>query len=108
MALETLKNNRYRIVRPLGSGSIGEVYLVEDNLNNRQEVIIKLLHAYAYPVTQEAQGASRAFKFEAGAIAQLNHLNILPLLDYGTETIDREVVAIIVTPTCPGVSLYTC
>ena len=107
MALETLKNNRYRIVRPLGSGSIGEVYLVEDNLNNRQEVIIKLLHAYAYPLTQEAQGASRAFKFEAGAIAQLNHPNILPLLDYGTETIDGEVVPFIVTPNCPEGSLET-
>jgi len=107
MALETLKNNRYRIVRPLGSGSIGEVYLVEDNLNNRQEVIIKLLHAYAYPLTQEAQGASRAFKFEAGAIAQLNHPNILPLLDYGTETIDGEVVPFIVTPYCPEGSLNT-
>ena len=107
MALETLKNNRYRIVRPLGSGSTGEVYLVEDNLNNRQEVVLKLLHAYAYPLTQEAQGASRAFKFEAGAIAQLNHPNILPLLDYGTETIDGEVVPFIVTPNCPEGSLET-
>ncbi len=107
MALETLKNNRYRIVSPLGSGSTGEVYLVEDNLNNRQEVILKLLHAYAYPLTQEAQGASRAFKFEAGAIAQLNHPNILPLLDYGTETIDGEVVPFIVTPYCPEGSLNT-
>src|SRR6266705_2280614 len=107
MALETLKNNRYRIVSPLGSGSTGEVYLVEDNLNNRQEVILKLLHAYAYPLTQEAQGASRAFKFEAGAIAQLNHPKILPLLDYGTETIDGEVVPFIVTPYCPEGSLNT-
>ena len=107
MALETLKNNRYRILRPLGSGSTGEVYLVEDNLNNRQEVALKLLHAYAYPLPQEAQGASRAFKFEAGAIAQLNHPNILPLLDYGTETIDGEVVPFIVTPYCPEGSLET-
>src|SRR2546428_1350640 len=107
MALETLKNNRYRIVRPLGSGSTGEVYLVEDNLNNRQEVVLKLLHAYAYPLTQEAQGASRAFEFEARAVAQLNHPNILPLLDYGTETIDGEVVPFIVTPNCPEGSLET-
>ena len=107
MALETLKNNRYRIVRPLGSGSTGEVYLVEDNLNNRQEVVLKLLHAYAYPLTQEAQGASRAFEFEARAVAQLNDPNILPLLDYGTETIDGEVVPFIVTPNCPEGSLNT-
>ena len=83
------------------------MYLVEDNLNNRQEVVLKLLHAYAYPATQEAQGASRAFEFEARAVAQLNHPNILPLLDYGTETIDGEVVPFIVTPYCPEGSLET-
>ncbi len=105
MALETMKDNRYRIVRPLGSGSTGEVYLVEDNLNNRQEAVLKLLYAYASPLAQEAQGASRAFRFEAGAIAQLNHPHILPLLDYGAETIDGQVVPFIVTPYCREGSL---
>lgn len=114
MALETLKNNRYRIVRPLGSGSTGEVYLVEDNLNDRQEVVLKLLYAYAYPAAQEAQGAqgvqgvqgsSQAFEFEARAVTQLNHPNILPVLDYGTEEIDSNVVPYIVIPYCPDGSL---
>jgi serine/threonine protein kinase len=107
MSLETLKNNRYRIVRPLGSGSTGEVYLVEDNLNNRQEVVLKLLHAYAYPATLDAQNAPHFFEFEARAIAQLNHPNILPLLDYSTELIDGSVVPYIVTPNCPEGSLAT-
>src|SRR5437660_772893 len=107
MALETMKNNRYRMVRPLGSGSTGEVYLVEDTLRNRQEVVLKLLHAYAHPLTHDAQSASRAFLFEAGAISQLTHPNILPLLDYGTETVDGEVVPFIVTPYCSEGSLAT-
>lgn len=107
MALETMKNNRYRMVRPLGSGSTGEVYLVEDTLRNRQEVVLKLLHAYAHPLTHDAQSASRAFLFEAGAISQLTHPNILPLLDYGTETVNGEVVPFIVTPYCPEGSLAT-
>src|SRR5436190_4109858 len=107
MALETMKNNRYRMVRPLGSGSTGEVYLVEDTLRNRQEVVLKLLHAYAHPLTHDAQSASRAFRFEAGAISQLTHPNILPLLDYGAETVDGEVVPFIVTPFCPEGSLAT-
>jgi len=104
MSLETLKNNRYRIVRPLGSGSTGEVYLVEDNLNNRQEVVLKLLYVYEYPATQNAP---HFFEFEARAIAQLNHPNILPLLDYGTEPIDGSIVPYIVTPYCPEGSLAT-
>ncbi|HEX6557267.1 MAG TPA: serine/threonine-protein kinase [Ktedonobacteraceae bacterium] len=107
MALETMKNNRYRMVRPLGSGSTGEVYLVEDTLRNRQEVVLKLLHAYAHPLTHDAQSASRAFRFEAGAISQLTHPNILPLLDYGAETVDGEVVPFIVTPYCSEGSLAT-
>ena len=107
MALETMKNNRYRMVRPLGSGSTGEVYLVEDTLRNRQEVVLKLLHAYAHPLTHDAQSASRAFRFEAGAISQLTHPNILPLLDYGAETVDGEVVPFLVTPYCPEGSLAT-
>ena len=107
MALETMKNNRYRMVRPLGSGSTGEVYLVEDTLRNRQEVVLKLLHANAHPLTHDAQSASRAFRFEAGAISQLTHPNILPLLDYGAETVDGEVVPFLVTPYCPEGSLAT-
>ena len=107
MALETMKNNRYRIVRPLGSGSTGEVYLVEDTLRDRQEVVLKLLHAYARPLTHDAQSASRAFRFEAGAISQLIHPNILPLLDYGAETVNGEIVPFIVTPYCPEGSLAT-
>ena len=105
MSLETMKNNRYRVLHSLGSGSTGEVYLVEDNFNNRQEVILKLLHAYAYPATLDAQNAPQSFDFEARAVAQLRHPNILPLLDYGQETIDGNIVPYIVTPFCPERSL---
>jgi serine/threonine protein kinase len=109
LSLETLKNNRYRIVRSLGSGSTGEVYLVEDNLNNQQEVVLKLLRAYEYPTTEypTSQNAPHFFEFEARAIAQLNHPNILPLLDYGTEAINGRIVPYLVTPYCPEGSLAT-
>src|SRR6266699_1724167 len=107
MSLETMKNNRYHVLRSLGSGSTGEVYLVEDNVNNRQEAILKLLHAYAYPATLDAQNAPQSFDFEARAVAQLRHPNILPLLDYGQETIDGNIVPYIVTPFCPEGSLAT-
>ena len=90
MALETMKNNRYRIVRPLGSGSTGEVYLVEDTLRDRQEVVLKLLHAYARPLTHDAQSASRAFLFEAGATTLGGSLGPACLQGFNTEV--TEVV----------------
>ncbi|HEY6410956.1 MAG TPA: serine/threonine-protein kinase, partial [Ktedonobacteraceae bacterium] len=107
MPLATLENNRYRIVRPLGSGSTGEVYLVEDNINNRQEVILKLLHAFEYPTTLDTQHTPHFFEFEAKALTQLSYPNILPLLDYNTERIDGKVVPFIVMPYCPDGSLAT-
>ena len=39
MPLEMLQNGRYRILKQLGSGSMGEVYLVEDTRINRQVAI---------------------------------------------------------------------
>ena len=36
MALEELQNGRYRRLRTLGSGGMGEVHLVEDTRINRQ------------------------------------------------------------------------
>src|SRR6267154_302749 len=53
MPLETLQNGRYRILRTLGSGSIGEVYLVEDRRINRQ-VAIKVIRIQAADALQHA------------------------------------------------------
>ena len=59
MPLETLQNGRYCILRPLGSGSMGEVYLVEDRRINRQ-VAIKVirLEAASYPDFEAAKDAA--------------------------------------------------
>src|SRR5579863_5975355 len=108
MPLESLQNGRYRIVQPLGSGSMGEVYLVEDTRIDRQ-VAIKVirLDASSYMNKGATQDAMRLFEREARAIAQLNHPNILPLFDYGEEVVNGVTVTYMVMPYCSDGSLAT-
>src|SRR5579872_2881921 len=108
MPLESLQNGRYRIVRPLGSGSMGEVYLVDDTRIDRQ-VAIKVIRfdASSFMNTDATQDAIRLFEREAKSIAQLNHPNILPLFDYGEEVINGTTVTYMVMPYCPDGSLST-
>lgn len=108
MPLESFQNGRYRIVQPLGSGSMGEVYLVEDTRINRQ-VAIKVIRfdAGSYVNNEAAKDAVRLFEREARAIAQLNHPNILPLFDYGEEAVNGSTVTYMVMPYCPDGSFGT-
>jgi len=106
MPLESLQNGRYRILRPLGSGSMGEVYLVDDTRINRQ-VAIKVIRTEAapYPDSGTTQDAARLFEREAKSIARLNHPNILPLFDFGEEKVNGTPLTYMVMPYCPDGSL---
>jgi tetratricopeptide (TPR) repeat protein len=69
--------DRYRVLRPLGSGGMAEVFLAEEIRHGRQ-VAIKVLK----PDLAAKLGAER-FQQEIAFAARLNHPNILPLLDSG-------------------------
>lgn len=68
----------YRVVRKLGGGGMGEVYLVEHPRLPRQDAL-KLLHS---SVSSNPQYKAR-FEREAYVLAQLNHRNIIHLYDRG-------------------------
>lgn len=77
---EGLQIGRYRIVRELGRGGMGAVYLAtraDDEF--RKEVAIKLVKAGA--ATEETL---RRFRSERQILANLDHPNIARLLDGGT------------------------
>lgn len=77
-------NNRYRVIRLLGTGGMGAVYYAQDPVLNRY-VAIKQLQAD--PITgQLTAGRIQAqFQREAQILASLHHPNLPRVTDYFTE-----------------------
>lgn len=78
----------YRIVRQLGSGGMGEVYLAEDVRLNRK-VALKLLPPH-FTVNPDRV---RRFEREARAASALNHPNIVTIYDIGQENTTHFIAA---------------
>ncbi|MEO7021438.1 MAG: serine/threonine-protein kinase [Ktedonobacteraceae bacterium] len=106
MPIEELQGGRYRYIRLLGMGGMGEVYLMQDTRVSRQ-VGVKVIRSEgaAYSAHDTASDAARLFQREAKAIAALEHPNILPLYDFGEETHDDATLSYMVMPFCPDGSL---
>jgi serine/threonine protein kinase/Tfp pilus assembly protein PilF len=69
----------YRVLRTLGAGGMGEVYLAERaDAQFEQQVAIKVVHGGALAV-----GMHSRLKLERQILAQLDHPNIAHLLDGG-------------------------
>jgi len=106
MSLEGQQIGRYRLLHLLGSGGMGEVYLAGDPRINRQ-VAIKVIRSEVTGDHENdaARKATRLFEREARAIATLDHPHILPLFDYGEETLNDMTLTYMVTPYRPEGSL---
>jgi hypothetical protein len=70
---------RYRVVRELGRGGMGAVLEAEDRVLGRQVALKVLLRG------DSAQGRTR-FASEARVASQLEHPNIVPVYDMGSES----------------------
>jgi serine/threonine protein kinase len=73
---------RYRILRELGQGAMGVVYLAEDELIQRQ-VALKTMQLPDEP--EERAHLEGRFRQEAKAAGGLNHPNIITVHDLGRE-----------------------
>ncbi|WP_372364477.1 protein kinase [Candidatus Uabimicrobium sp. HlEnr_7] len=68
---------RYRVQRKLGEGNMGEVFLVHDD-NLQRDIALKLISSNV----KNSKNIER-FRREARAVAQLNHPNIVGILEQG-------------------------
>jgi len=69
----------YRILRSLGKGGMGEVFLAEDTKQHSRKVALKVLPEEL----TRSETRLRRFKQEARAILALNHPNILTVFEIG-------------------------
>src|SRR6266568_1869137 len=115
MSLEGQQLGRYRLIQLIGSGGMGEVYLAQDPGINRQ-VAIKVVRVETADYTRGGtdtipgmrsvrgvgtmglQDAARMFQREAKAIAMLDHPGILPLYDYGEQSMNGAMLTYLVMP----------
>jgi serine/threonine-protein kinase len=69
----------YRILRQLGKGGMGEVFLAEDTKQHGRKVALKVLPAEL----TRSESRLRRFRQEARAVLALNHPNILTVFEIG-------------------------
>jgi len=83
--LEGKEISHYKIIRLLGAGGMGEVYLAEDTKLHRQ-IALKVLTSH---FENDLERIKR-FKTEARAVSALNHPNIITI--YSIEETETAVI----------------
>jgi serine/threonine protein kinase/tetratricopeptide (TPR) repeat protein len=73
-------NYRYRKLKKLGEGGSGEVYLVEDTLNQRRQSAMKIL----FGGDRSDRVAGEQFRNEVSVLATLHHPNLVRVYEFGT------------------------
>jgi eukaryotic-like serine/threonine-protein kinase len=76
--MQQLVDNRYRLVRPLGSGGMADVFLAHDSILDRDVALKVMSTRYA----SDDEFVER-FKREAQSAAALTHPNIVSIFDRG-------------------------
>ncbi len=89
------------IQRLIGRGGMGAVFVAQQT-RPRREVAVKVLLPALFADQPARIGFLARFRREADAIATLDHINIIPIYEYG----EQEQVAYLVMPYVTGGSLH--
>jgi serine/threonine protein kinase len=82
---------KYPIIKEVGKGTTGTIYLSHDPYF-RRDVAIKVYHTVAEDDPEQARIARKMFFNEARMVGMLQHPNILPIYDAGEESGQYYVV----------------
>jgi serine/threonine protein kinase len=91
---------RYRLLEKAGAGGMSEVWKAEDTTLHRT-VAVKVILT---PIAEDPTYRER-FLREARLVAGLEHPNVLPVYDFGTQSVDGAEVSYLVMPLVLGGSL---
>lgn len=84
--------SRYQVIRTLGKGGMGAVYLAADQRLNRRWVAVKEMSDAAIADPLQKQHATAAFHQEAQMLARLDHPNIPRIADFFTDAGNHYIV----------------
>jgi serine/threonine protein kinase len=88
---ERIVGDRYELVRPLGWGGMGEVWLGRDNRLDR-DVAVKLLRPGGLPAGVDVESLVARFAREARLTAKLENSGVPAVYDTGTDNDDLYLV----------------
>ncbi len=92
LAPNALIGGRYLVIRKLGQGGMGAVYLVSDQRLAGRQLALKEMSDQAIADPVERQTALQAFQQEADLLAALDHANLPKVTDYFTESGNQYLV----------------
>ena len=72
-------NKRYEVVRKLGGGSRGAVFLVQDRLHDNALMALKTIHAEGI-----SSDSYKDLRNEFSSVGRLEHPNLIRVFDFGT------------------------
>jgi serine/threonine protein kinase len=106
MSLAGSRLGRYQLLRQIGSGGMGTIYLAQDTHMPRQ-VALKVVGTDndLQDSGEVSQKMEKLFYREMQAIAQLDHPHILPVYDFGKENINEAFYTYLVMQYRPEGSL---